>query len=119
MAENDLGSGVDLRCLAGNVGGDSVGELGGTDPASGGTLLAAHSVEHGLAGGSAILDGATVLCLPRRGEAEAAGHGGHPLAQAVELLGVDLAVLVHVNVTDRRLQMCMYTINFAFESYTM
>merc|ERR1719231_1151073 len=92
--------GSDAACLACDMGEGPVDELGTADPATRGAGLGIDGVEHGLACCSALLHGATILCLPAWCKAEAAGHGCDLLAQEVELLSVDLAVLVNIDITE-------------------
>merc|ERR1719230_524865 len=87
--------------LACNMGEGPVDKLGASNPATGSAGLGINGIEHGLAGCGALLHGATVLCLPAWGKAKAAWHGCNLLAQEIELLGIDLTVLVHVNIAER------------------
>merc|ERR1719201_381675 len=91
-------------CLACDVGEGPVDELSAADPATSRASLAVDGVEHGLARCRALVHGATVLCLPAWCKAETAGHGCNLLAKEIELLSVDLAVLVHVNIAESHSQ---------------
>merc|ERR1719201_393785 len=88
-------------CLACDVGEGPIDELGVANPTTRSASFGINGVEHGFACCSALLHRATILCLPAWCKAEPAGHGCDLLTQEVELLSVDLAVLVHINITER------------------
>merc|ERR1719201_2295746 len=87
-------------CLACDVGEGPIDELGVANPTTRSASFGIDGVEHGLASGSALLHRATILCLPARCKAETARHGCNLLTQEIELLSVDLAVLVHIDITE-------------------